>query len=140
MAHDNAESYHPVPSIRRARAKNPIGGSAGGDKTNLTDEHGPVVETKVTKHDDGTAHVTAKHSKGHEEIHQHQNHQAAQEHANTLMSGGDAMNSEGKVEDGSQQGEECPSCGATMQDGKCPQCGYESKPAGGSGQDADEDY
>ena len=46
MAHDNAESYHPVPSIRRAREKNPIGGAAGGGKTNLTDEHGPVTQPK----------------------------------------------------------------------------------------------
>jgi hypothetical protein len=141
MAHDNAESYHPVPSVRRARAKNPIGGSAGGGKTNLTDEHGPVTRTEVEKHDDGTAHVTAHHAKGHVEVHQHPNLEAAHEHAHSLMSGGDAMNSEGKVEDGSQDGEECPSCGATMQDGKCPQCGYESKPAAGGGdEDADDGY
>lgn len=127
MAHDNAENYHPVPSIRRMRAKHPIGGSAGGEKTNLTDEHGPVTRTEVEKHDDGTAHVTAHHAKGHVEVHQHPNEAAAHEHAQTLMSGGDAMNSEGKVEDGSQQGEECPNCGSTMQGGKCPTCGYEDK-------------
>lgn len=125
MAHDPAESYHPVPGIRRTRAKFPLSGH--GEKTNLTDEHGPVTRTEVEKKDDGTAHVIAHHAKGHVEVHQHPDLASAHEHAATLMGGGDAMNSDGKVEDGSQKGEECPNCGDTMQDGKCPTCGYEDK-------------
>lgn len=121
MAHDNAESYHPVPSIRRAREKSPL--ATHGEKTNLTDEHGPVTRTEVEKHDNGTAHVTAHHAKGHVEVHQHPNVAAAHDHAENLMSGGDSMNSDTKG-DGSEQ--ECPNCGGEMVDGKCSQCGYES--------------
>lgn len=140
MAHDSAESFHPVPSIRRARAAHPIGGKSGGEKTNLTDEHGPVTRTEVEKHEDGTAHVTAHHAKGHVEVHQHPSVQEAHDHANDLMSGGDPMDSDGKLDDNA---EECPNCGSKMEGGKCPQCGYEAKPAAGTAaaggdQDADD--
>ena len=56
------------------------------------------------------------------------------------MSGGDDMNPDGKVEDGSADGDECPNCGAKMEGGKCPQCGYEAKPEGGGDQDEDDGY
>lgn len=138
MAHDKAESYHPVPSIRRMREKHPIGGSAGGEKTNLTDEHGPVVKTEVEKQPGGGATMRAHHAKGHVEEHQHPDEASAHEHAQSLMSGGDSMNPDGKVEDGSG-GDECPNCGAHMEGGKCPQCGYEEKPGAGGENDHDED-
>ena len=139
MDHGKAENYHPVKSVQRLRERHPIGGSAGGEKTNLTDEHGPVVETKVTKHDDGTAHVTARHSKGHEEIHQHPDIASAHEHANTLMSGGDSMDSAKPGEEGGE--EECPHCGGKMDAGKCTQCGYEEgEETGMNDHDADDGY
>lgn len=142
MAHDNAESYHPVPSIRRVRSKFPISGKDSGEKTNLTDEHGPVVKTEVEKQPGGSAMVRAHHAKGHVEEHQHPNEAAAHDHAKDLMSGGDSMRSDGQVDTDTDA--ECPHCGAQMTDGECPQCGYKAPPtdraAGQSDADADDGY
>lgn len=132
--HDKTEGYHPVPSVRRLRSKNPI---TSGEKTNLTDEHGPVTRTEVERHGDGSAHVTAHHAKGHVETHQHKTEAEAHDHAKDLMSGGDSMQSDGQVDTPTDA--ECPNCGAQMVDGECPQCGYMDKDSNAQGAGAGSD-
>lgn len=116
MAH-TPESFHPVPSIRRLREKN---AQAKGDGK----DHGPVIKTEVDRHDDGSATMTAHHADGHKQEHHHPTEAEAHDHAKDLMSGGDAMRSDGQVDTETDQ--TCPNCGAQMEDGECPQCGYES--------------
>jgi|SRR6185369_17657643 len=124
MAHDSADNFHPVPGIRRTRAKFPLAGH--GEKTNLTDEHGPVIKTEVEKKPGGGATVRAHHAKGHIEEHQHPDEATAHDHAKDLMSGGDSMRSDGQVDTATDT--ECPQCGGSMVDGECQQCGYVAKP------------
>ncbi len=143
---DKAEAYHPVPAIRRAREA-ALGGKVGApehEKEHESDGHGRVVETSVVKHKDGKAHVRAKHEDGHEAIHEHNDEHSAHQHAQHLMSGeggheedaggsnheaAEALGAEsGGNEESAGAKEECPHCGAEMEEGKpCPQCGYEDK-------------
>lgn len=136
MAQDNAEGFHPVPSIRRARAASPLSGSKDA-KPDASAEHGPVKRTEVEKHADGKAHVIAHHEDGHAETHQHANVQEAHDHASDLMAGGDSMGSSGQVDDDSEG--ECPECGGAMKDGTCQQCGYKAKAAAAMGGGASDD-
>jgi hypothetical protein len=116
MAHE-AESFHPVPSIRRMREKHAGAKNDGAD-------HGPVTKTEVERHEDGSATVTAHHADGHVQEHHHPTEADAHDHAKDMMSGGDAMRSDGEVD--TEPDGTCPNCGAKMVDGECPQCGYES--------------
>lgn len=135
MPKPSAESFHPVPGVRRAREAHPLAKPGSSSHTNphgksMEQDHGQVTRTEVEKHDDGTAHVTAHHADGHVASHQHPHVQAAHDHAQDLMSGGDSMRSDGAVD----TEDTCPNCGGSMIGGKCETCGYEKKDEAAEGE------
>jgi|SRR5579863_367537 len=153
MADMKDEDYHPNPAVRRSKMalRHSMGKASSKPEHH---GHGPVVETSVVKHKDGKAHVRARHEDGHEAIHEHPNHEAAQAHASALMQpGGEnqgmpGLNTPAENEDanammggepggtnpegsaGGEGGETCPTCGSEMHGDSCPNCGYKKDEEG----------
>lgn len=144
---EKAATHHMNPAMGRAhsRMRDRMAGKPEHEERGETGGHGPVVETSVVRHDDGKAHVRARHKDGHEKIHDHEDENSAHDHARSLMAGGGGgeehdiphQPTAGEPTEGSvsEESEACPECGAEMQDGKCPQCGYQDGDEGGEAED-----
>ena len=136
---EKAAGHHMNPAMGRAHEKmrSQLDGKVAKPEHGEHGEHGRVEETSVVKHKDGKAHVRARHEDGHEVVHRtHDNEDAAQEHARSIMAGGGeedhampehAMGEMGQEPEEAEEGQECPECGSKMEDGTCPQCGYKEE-------------